>query len=311
MRSESLDQFLNQAGRIPLLTPSEEIHLGRAVQAMMALREEKPNGPYSREENRVIARGMRARDRMITANLRLVAVLCRKFSRTLVSLGVDDADLMSDGILGLMRGVEKFDPERGYKLSTYIYWWIRQGINRGLVQNARTIRMPTTLAEKLVTHNRIVHGLRQKLGRQPSYAEVAEAMNISEDEYRRFLVMGLRPTSLDMTPTEDGSSLGDLLSDDVSSSEQLDQLSDSLDNDRVRDAINTILSDTERLVVMLRYGFSGEPPKDWKQIGKQLKASRETARTHHAKALRKIQLHLAKTQQVEQPMYRPWTLAAA
>lgn len=311
MRSESLDHFLNQAGRIPLLTPEEEIHLGRAVQAMMALRQDKPNGPYSRTENRVIARGMRARDRMITANLRLVAVLCRKFARTVSTLGVEDADLMSDGILGLVRGVEKFDPERGYKLSTYIYWWIRQGINRGLVQTARTIRMPGTIAEKLVTHNRTVHSLRQTLGREPSYAEVADAMQIPEEEYRRLLVMGARPTSLDMTPTEDGSSLGELMTDNVTQEEQLEQLSDSLDSERVRDAINSILSDTERLVVMLRYGFSGEPPKDWKQIGLQLRASRETARNHHAKALRKIQLHLAKTQQVEQPLYRPWTLAAA
>lgn len=311
MRSESLDVFLNRAGRIPLLTASEEIHLGRAVQAMMALRADNPNGPYSRDEQRLITRGMRARNRMITANLRLVATLCRKFARTIPALGVEDSDLMSDGILGLVRGVEKFDPERGYKLSTYIYWWIWQGINRGLVQTSRAIRMPTTLAEKLVVHSKIINNLRHMLGREPTYAEVADEMSISEAEYQRFLVLGARPTSLDVSLTDDGSKLGDTISDGNCKDFQLDQLSDEMDRERVREAVNSVLNETERLVVNMRYGFSGESPRDWNQIGTKLSASRETARKHHAKALRKIQMHLLKTKQVEQPLYRPWTLATA
>jgi RNA polymerase sigma factor (sigma-70 family) len=141
MHATSLSSYLNEIGKIPLLTPSEELHLGHSVQELMLLLNSNPSGPYTKEERQLIRRGQRAKDRMIKANLRLVVVCAKKFSSRAERLNLELLDLIQEGSIGLNRAVEKFKPERGYKFSTYAYWWIRQGITRALT-NADLVRIP-------------------------------------------------------------------------------------------------------------------------------------------------------------------------
>lgn len=308
--NDTLSSMLNSAGRVPLLTADEEIHLGRRVQAMIQLQQDKPNGPYTMEERRVLRRGKQAKDRMVTANLRLVATICRRFQRTLPGLDVTFEDMMQDGILGLMRGVEKFDPSRGYKLSTYIYWWIRQGINRGVHQNARTIRLPVHVAEKMMHATHVQQRLRNELKRDPTTVEIAEALGVAEAEYRRFLLIGSKTASLDCIAGDEGSAIGDLMTDGSTRDSQLDDLSTVIDHERVRHIINTILTDKQRMVVLMHYGI-GMEPKTWREIGKAMGVHHEACRCNHDRAMRRIKRELLLTQQIEKPLYKTWSLTAA
>lgn len=305
----ALTHILNDAGRHPLLTPEEEIHLARRVQAMMAIKAEKPDGPFSLQEKRLLRRGMQARDRMVTANLRLVANVCRKFMRNMPALGVSPEDMMQDGIVGLVRGVEGFDPERGYKLSTYIYWWIRQGINRGLHSNARTIRLPTHVAEKVFKINHVQNQLRLELGRDPTGEEIAAGLQVTVEEYRRFLQMGVRPTSLDSTGQDEGLAIVDLLPDGTTLETQLDDLSERLDLERMAGLIDSYLNEKERQVVKMHFGI-GMEAMSWREIGKAMQMHHEGARQHLKRGLRKLRREMVLRPQVEQEVMKAWELAA-
>ena len=305
---DALDAFLNEASRIPLLTPSEEIHLGRRVQAMIRLQEANP-GPYSKQEQRIIKRGMAARNRVISANIKLVACICRKRQRGLGGFNAAAEDMMQDGILGLVRAVEKWDPERGYKFSTYAYWWISQMITRGVEQHGRTIRLPHQVAERFMTHNKTLSRVTAELGRPPTKAEMAKAMKLTVDEYERALLLGGPCASLDAAILQDGSDLSEVVGDGATAVSHLEEVSDSINVELIRQAIG-VLTPKQQLIIKMRYGIDGNDTHTWSEIGKVLNVSREAIRLQANLAHKKIQRHMLLTAQVEQPVPDPWGLLA-
>jgi RNA polymerase sigma factor (sigma-70 family) len=206
-----MQHYLNHAGRIPLLTAEEEILLGRAVQARQKILTENPKGPYTREERRALRLGKKAEERMTTANMRLVSNAVRGCMRKCCSLTKED--LLQEGTLGLIEGVKKFDPERGYKFSTYAYWWIRQAISRAITSKDRTIRLPVNAHDSIVNLKKWV--AEQK--RSPTVKECAEFLNVKEETARGYLISIQDVRSLDEKCSgKDGeaSSLIDLIQDD-------------------------------------------------------------------------------------------------
>ena len=202
---------LDALAKFPLLTAAEEITCGRAVQAMQAVLELNPDGPYSKEEKRIMRHGQRAKDRMVTGNMRWVFTLARKYLPVAISLTFDD--LVQEGTIGLIRGVEKFDPERGYKFSTYAYWWIRQGINRGL-HSDRTIRLPSNAADAQRKIWKCKDYYQETFGRYPTFKEIAEHCNLSVDSVKLFVQHAFNAASLDakvLSVESESASVGDLI----------------------------------------------------------------------------------------------------
>jgi RNA polymerase primary sigma factor len=209
MAGDATAFWLDSAGRQPLLTAAEELHLGSLVRAWQDWEPTPDAAPAA-----VQRRGRRARDRFVAANLRLVAHVCR-ITRPGLGAHVTDTDLpdvFQAGAMGLTRGAEKFDPSRGYKFSTYAYWWIRMGIGRWLDQSSRIIRLPGTHAPKLARLGRVGERLTAELGRPPSRQELADALNMAIADLDLVLTTGIRPRSLDApVGDEDGSCLGELM----------------------------------------------------------------------------------------------------
>jgi RNA polymerase primary sigma factor len=210
--SDMTTHWLEQAGRHPLLTESEALHLGALVRRWQDWEPSADQAPPA-----VKRRGLRARDRMVSANLRLVAHVAKR-ARHGLGAAVAEADLpdlLQAGAIGLQRGVEKFDPTRGYKLSTYAYWWIRQGISRHIDDRGRTIRIPTTHSGTIAKAGKVAAALAAQLGRTPSRAELAEELGIAQAELEHLLLIGAGCHSLDAplpgSPSGDPSALIDML----------------------------------------------------------------------------------------------------
>ena len=180
--NDPISWYLSNIGRVPLLTPAEEIELGNQVQKMMVLTEDgqlnEKTKEFTPQEKRTIKIGRRSKERMMKANLRLVVSVAKKYQ----GKGLELLDLVQEGSLGLERAVEKFDPTRGYKFSTYAFWWIRQSMTRAIACQSRTIRLPVHLSERLATIRKISRELAHKLGAMPSRIEIAEAMEIDVEE---------------------------------------------------------------------------------------------------------------------------------
>ena len=176
--NDPISWYLQNIGRVPLLTPAEEIELGNQVQKMMILTEDgqltEKNKEFTSQQKRTIKIGRRAKERMMNANLRLVVSVAKKYQ----GKGLELLDLVQEGSLGLERAVEKFDPTRGYKFSTYAFWWIRQSMTRAIACQSRTIRLPVHLSERLASIRKVSRDLAHKLGAMPSRIEIAEAMEI-------------------------------------------------------------------------------------------------------------------------------------
>ncbi len=205
---------LDQLAKFPLLTPEEEITCGRAVQAMRLVLEANPDGPYTKAERRTLRLGNKAKDRLITGNLRWAFTVARKFLPLATTLTFDD--LVQEAVLGLMRAAEKFDPERGYKFSTYSYWWLRQGVNRGLAAD-RMIRLPSNASDLLRKIWKVTDTYQENMGRAPSVAEIATETSISPDHVKLLLQRALDTASLDQKPAchdSELSSIGDLIACD-------------------------------------------------------------------------------------------------
>ena len=200
--SNELSWWLDQVGRHPLLTPAEEISLSTIIQAWRNHPEPVPAA--------VERRGRRAADRMVNANLRLVVVIAKRFGNGKAD---DLLDLVQAGNVGLHRGVLKFDPTRGYKFSTYGYWWIRQGCARWLEESSRTIRLPSSFSQRTVTASRTTQQLVGDLGREPTMDELAEALGMSHQELSLVFVRSRPCGSLDRLCLEDGAPLGEMLPD--------------------------------------------------------------------------------------------------
>ena len=258
MSQDAAGHWLDAAGRHPLLTAAEELHLG----AMLRAWQDHPDGP-DQAPAAIVRRGRRARDRMVAANLRLVAHVARAMRRGMGAhvTDADLADLLQAGAMGLMRGAERFDPARGYKFSTFAYWWIRQGISRWCDSSSRTIRPPSTHAAKLGRLGRIGRQLEQELGRQPSRAELAEALGMSLSELALVLSTGIPCRSLDAPITrnaDDPSPLVEMLAAPQPPEDpQLQEL-------RARVAALPV---QQARIITLRWGLDGKGARTLKALG--------------------------------------------
>jgi RNA polymerase primary sigma factor len=275
--------YLATIGREPLLTPSEEIELGNQVQKMMGLTETKVN-EFSPQELKVIRVGRRAKDRMIKANLRLVVSIAKKYQ----GKGLEILDLIQEGSLGLERAVEKFDPSRGYKFSTYAFWWIRQSMTRAIACQSRTIRLPVHLSERLTTIRKVSLDLAHKLGAMPSRQEIAAAIEMPIEELDSVLRQSLTTSSLDapIKADEGNSCLVDLIADSYTES-PLELVQRSIDQEQLALWLNH-LNQQEREVLSLRFGLDGHNRHSLAEIGRNLDVSRERIRQVELKALRKL-----------------------
>ena len=286
--SDPVSWYLATIGREPLLTAAEEIELGNQVQALMRLLEEGRDD-YSTKEQKIMRVGQRAKQRMMKANLRLVVSVAKKYQ----GKGMELLDLIQEGSLGLERAVEKFDPTRGYKFSTYAFWWIRQSMTRAIACQSRTIRLPVHLSERLTAIRKVSLDLAHKLGAMPSRQEISEALSMPLDELDGLLRQALTTSSLDapVYGDEGRSFLGDLIADN-SHAEPLEQVERGIHQEQLGRWL-TYLTDQERQVLELRFGLEGEERHTLAEIGRMLDVSRERVRQVELKALRKLR-HLTR-----------------
>ena len=262
--TDALQLFLNEAARYPLLTAAEEVELAKRVE-----------------------RGDRAaKDRMINSNLRLVVSIAKKYQGHDLAL----LDLIQEGIIGLIRAVEKFDWRLGYKFSTYATWWIRQAVQRGVQNKSRTIRIPVHIAEREQRIARAERELLVKLGRPPTDEEIAAEAKLSVKKFREVRDAARAVTSLDRPVGSDSdASFGDLLPGEAASPE--DEVSVSLEQSALKQAVEE-LPDRERAVVKWRYGLNGDTdPQSLEEIGRRLGLTRERVRQIEAAALRRLALN--------------------
>ena len=291
----SLSDFLGEIGRHELLTPEQELTMGREVQAMVALNERCQqaggNGPeceYSSAEKKKLKAGERAKNQMITANLRLVVNLAKRYQ----GKGLDLLDLIQEGTLGLTRAVEKYDPKRGHRFSTYAYWWIRQGLNRALSTQSRTIRIPVNINEKLTKLRAAKSRLMQELGVHPSTSQIAIQMKIPLEEVEELLACELRSITVSLQGAgkskADPSELVDILpSEEVAPMELAELAERSASAWSLLDKSN--LTPKERTILSLRFGLDGS--NEWRtlaEVARQMNCSREYCRQVVQRALRKL-----------------------
>jgi len=293
--ASSLSSFLGEIGRHQLLTPEQELTLGRKVQAMAALQERcrlaggvGPSCDFNELERRTLRQGERAKNQMITANLRLVVNLAKRYQNK----GLDLLDLIQEGTLGLTRAVEKYDPTRGHRFSTYAYWWIRQGLNRALSTQSRTIRIPVNVNEKLTRLRAAKARYLQSHGVSPTPAQLADLMQIPLADVEDLLGCELRSITVSLQGVvkskSDPSELVDVLpSPELAPMERAELAERSA-------TVWTLLQDAsltpkERTVVMLRFGLDGS--HEWRtlaEVARQLDCSREYCRQVVQRALRKL-----------------------
>ena len=293
--ASSLSSYLGEIGRHQLLTPEQELTLGRKVQAMAALQERcrQAGGKgsacdYSDLERRTLRLGERAKNQMITANLRLVVNLAKRYQNK----GLDLLDLIQEGTLGLTRAVEKYDPTRGHRFSTYAYWWIRQGLNRALSTQSRTIRIPVNVNEKLTRLRAAKARYLQVHGVNPSPAQLARLMAIPLVDVEELLSCELRSVTVSLQglvkAKSDPSELVDVLpSPEPPPMERAELAERSATVWTLLDRAN--LTPKERTVVMLRFGLDGS--HEWRtlaEVARQLDCSREYCRQVVQRALRKL-----------------------
>ena len=253
--------YLKEIGTVPLLSADEELRLAKR----------KAEGDES------------AKERLIEANLRLVVSIAKRYT----GRGMSFLDLVQEGNLGLIKGVEKFDYTKGYKLSTYATWWIRQSDTRALADQARTIRVPVHMVETINKMSKMQRKLTLELGYEPSVAELAEALDMSEDKVMEIMQIAREPASLE-TPIgeEDDSNLGDFVADN-----NIVTPEGNVESVMLREHIDALLGDLkerERQVIVLRFGLEDGHPRTLEEVGKEFNVTRERIRQIEAKALRKL-----------------------
>ena len=262
-----LNKYLREIGQIPRLTPEQEVELARKIRKGDA----------------------QARERMINANLRLVVTIARDYA----NLGLPLLDLISEGNIGLTKAVERFDPNKGAKLSTYAMWWIKQAIKRALANQSKTIRLPVHLVDKIARVRRVSLQMSDEFGREPSDDELGEEIGIAGHKVARLKSIGIRPASLDAPVTDnDSTEFGELIGD-----EQMQTPYESLRDKNLLgevDGLLDVLDKREKRIISQRFGLDGGKPKTLEDVSKSFGITRERIRQLQNVALAKLRHALSK-----------------
>jgi RNA polymerase primary sigma factor len=301
LKDDSVDLYLNEIGRISRVTPEEEIQLSRQIQAKIVLEAthatlsetldrcptetevEEATGLTPAKQQRVLRQGRWAQRKLVNANLRLVVSVAKKY----LSRGVPFLDLIQEGNIGLMRATEKFDPEKGYRFSTYATWWIRQGITRALANQARTIRLPIHVVDKVRRMKQAIRQFSQEHGRRPNEIELAALLELKVKKLRQLQQAARLPVSLDMpVGTEGDSALGELL-EDQHGDEPLEALIHHALKSDLYQGFHQ-LKPLEQDILTLRYGLNGDTAYSLAEVGSHYDLTRERIRQIETEALRKL-----------------------
>jgi RNA polymerase primary sigma factor len=265
-----LNRYLREIGRIPLLTPQQETELASKIKKGDA----------------------EARERMINSNLRLVVTIAHDYA----NLGLPLLDLISEGNIGLTKAVERFDPTKGAKLSTYAMWWIKQSIKRALANQSKTIRLPVHLVDKVAKVRRVSLQMSDELGREPTDDELGEEIGIASDKVARLKSVGIRPASLDAPIGDDDSTkFGEMIGDEEAQT-PFELLRDKNLRGEV-DGLIEVLDDREKKIISQRFGLDGGRPKTLEDVSKDFGVTRERIRQLQNIALAKLRRALSKKEQ--------------
>ncbi|HQV68309.1 MAG TPA: sigma-70 family RNA polymerase sigma factor [Thermoflexales bacterium] len=287
---DTVGLYLKEIGRVPLLTAPQEVDLAQRMERGKAAREQMAATPEQKEIDRerldmLSEDGMAAREHLINANSRLVISVAKKY----IGRGVPFLDLIQEGNIGLIRAAKKFDWRRGHKFSTYATWWIRQAVTRAIADQGRTIRVPVHMGDQINRLLRASHQLTQELGRDPTVAELAEALNVTVRKAEQMIQVARRPISLE-TPTDDEeeSVLGDFIPDEDSPAP-----TEMVTSQMLRDQLNEILGTLpprEVRILQLRYGLLDGETYTLEEVGRKLGVTRERVRQIEAQALSRLRL---------------------
>jgi RNA polymerase primary sigma factor len=285
---DSVHTYLKSIGRTSLLTAEQEVDLAKRIEAGLFAEHKLDTDPalspeFRRDLELVAEDGRRAKSHMLEANLRLVVSVAKKYSDRGLSL----LDVVQEGNLGLIRAVEKFDYTKGYKFSTYAMWWIRQAIQRGFADSARTIRLPVHVLEMLSKLSRVERDMHQRLGREPTPEELAVELDRTPDQIEELLRTSRQPISLDSTIGEDGeTSIGDLI-EDVDAPEASELVDRQLMAEQLRSALDA-LTPREATIMAMRFGLYDGNPHTLDEIGRALGLTRERIRQLEKQSLSKL-----------------------
>ncbi len=284
---DTIGLYLKEVSRVPLLNAEEEVDLAQRIERGRMAREELARGnvsPRRRHDlRRLIEDGWAAREHLITANSRLVISVAKKY----MGRGVPFLDLIQEGNIGLIRATKKFDYRRGHKFSTYATWWIRQAVTRAIADQGRTIRVPVHMGDQINKLLRVQHQLTQRLGREPSVEELAEALDVPPRKVENMIQVARRPLSLE-TPTDDeeDSVLGDFIEDDEAPPPD-DTATYNLLKEHLEEVLNS-LPPREVRILQLRYGLLDGQAYTLEEVGRKMGVTRERVRQIEAQALSRL-----------------------